>query len=181
MKLPWGENKLRFEFAAPFYEEPSAVEYQVRLEGSDNDWSAWSRETTRDYTHLPEGPYRFRVRARTPHGAIKPEERRGFITACCHPGTGRGGRGIPCTCRALGGFGVWGIVRLRTRQLEEDKRNLEVIVEERTAEVRQQRDEIQVQRDEIQVQEHRSQNTTVEYSADQGCRRIEDDGNGSNR
>jgi len=45
----------------------------------------------------------------------------------------------------LGGSGVWGIVRLRTRQLEEDKQKLEVIVEERTVEVRQQRDEIQVQ------------------------------------
>ena len=69
-KLPWRENALRFEFAAPFYEEPSAMEYQVRLEGSDSDWSRWSHETKRDYTHLPEGSYRFRVRARTPHGAV---------------------------------------------------------------------------------------------------------------
>ncbi|MES1260742.1 MAG: adenylate/guanylate cyclase domain-containing protein, partial [Acidobacteriota bacterium] len=45
----------------------------------------------------------------------------------------------------LGGFGVWGIVRLRTRQLKEEKKQLEVIVEERTVEIRQQRDEIQVQ------------------------------------
>ncbi len=45
----------------------------------------------------------------------------------------------------FGGFGVWGIVRLRTRQLEQDKRRLETIVEERTVEVRQQRDEIQAQ------------------------------------
>jgi class 3 adenylate cyclase len=43
------------------------------------------------------------------------------------------------------GFGVWGIVRWRTQQLKEDKKRLEIIVEERTVEIRQQRDEIHVQ------------------------------------
>ena len=140
-KLPWRDNALRFEFASPFYEEPSAVEYQVRLEGSDNDWSAWSHETTRDYTHLPEGSYRFRVRARSPHGAIAEDAAISFGV-------------LPPWYRTwwayflyavFGGLGVWGIVRLRTRQLEEDKRKLEVVVEERTVEVRRQRDEIRVQ------------------------------------
>jgi class 3 adenylate cyclase len=140
-KLPWRENNLRFEFAAPFYEEPSAVEYQVRLEGSDNDWSAWSHETSRDYTHLPEGSYRFRVRARTPHGAISED-----ATAALGV--------LPPWYRTwwayflyavFGAFTVWGIVRLRTRQLEASMHKLEGIVEERTVEVRRQRDEIQVQ------------------------------------
>jgi class 3 adenylate cyclase len=140
-ELPWRENALRFEFAAPFYEEPSAVEYQVRLEGSDNDWSAWSHETTRDYTHLPEGSYRFRVRARSPHGAIGED-------ATLSVGV------LPPWYRTwwayflytvFGAFSVWGIVRLRTRQLEASMHKLEEIVEERTVEVRRQRDEIQAQ------------------------------------
>ncbi len=140
-RLPWRENALRFEFAAPFYEEPSAMEYQVRLEGSDPDWSAWSRETKRDYTHLPEGSYRFRVRARTPHGVVAENAALSFGV-------------LPPWYRTLwayalyavvGGFAVWGIVGLRTKQLEEDKRKLETIVEERTVEVRQQRDEIHAQ------------------------------------
>jgi class 3 adenylate cyclase len=141
MKLPWRDNALRFEFAAPFYEEPSAVEYQVLLEGSDNVWSAWSHESTRDYTHLPEGSYRFRVRARSPHGAIAEDAALGFGV-------------LPPWYRtwwayllytAVGGLGLWGVVRLRTRQLEADKRNLESVVEARTIEVRQQRDEIKAQ------------------------------------
>jgi hypothetical protein len=37
---PHQSNALRFEFAAPFYEEPSSMEYQVRLEGSDPEWLA---------------------------------------------------------------------------------------------------------------------------------------------
>ena len=105
------------------------------------DWSPWSHETNQDYTHLPEGSYRFRVRARTPHGATSEDAPLSFGV-------------LPPWYRTwwaytlyavFGGFGVWGIVRLRTRQLEEDKRKLEVIVEERTVEVRQQRDEIQAQ------------------------------------
>src|SRR5580704_2286824 len=117
------------------------MEYQVRLEGSDSDWSRWSHETKRDYTHLPEGSYRFRVRARTPHGTVSENAALSFGV-------------LPPWYRTLwayalylvfGGFGVWGIVQMRTRQLEQDKHRLEAIVEERTVEVRQQRDEIHAQ------------------------------------
>jgi class 3 adenylate cyclase len=140
-KLPWRQNSMRFEFAAPFFEDPASVEYQALLEGSDNDWSAWSHETSRDYTHLPQGSYRFHVRARTPHGASSEDASLSFGV-------------LPPWFRTwwaylayavFGGFAVWGIVRLRTRQLEADKHKLEGIVEERTVEVRRQRDEIQVQ------------------------------------
>jgi class 3 adenylate cyclase len=140
-RLPWTDNAVRFEFAAPFYEEPGAVEYQVRLEGSDADWTQWSHETRRDYTHLPEGSYRFQVRARTPHGTVSEDA---SIALGVLPPWYRTWWAYSFYV-VFGGFGVWGIVRLRTRQLEEDKRKLEGIVEERTIEVRQQRDEIQVQ------------------------------------
>jgi len=144
-KLHWRENNLRFEFAAPFYEEPSAVEYQVRLEGSDNDWSAWSHETTRDYTHLPEGSYRFLVRARSPHATLydKPSEDATVSLGVLPPWYRTWWAYFLYT--VFGAFGVWGIVRLRTRQLEASMHKLEGIVEERTVEVRRQRDEIQVQ------------------------------------
>lgn len=140
-RLPYRENALRFEFTAPFYEGPLAVEYQVLLEGSDRNWSAWSHETTKDYTNLSEGSYEFRVRARSPHGTIVEDTALSFGV-------------LPPWFRTwwalslyvvFGGLGVWGIVGLRTRQLEEDKRTLETIVDERTVEVRRQRDEIQVQ------------------------------------
>lgn len=144
--LPWKNNNLRFQFAAPFYEEPSTVEYQVQLEGSDNDWTSWSHETQRDYTHLSEGSYKFHIRARTPHGTVVEDSSVGFGI-------------LPPWYRTwwayttyvfFGGFGIWGIVGVRTRQLEADKRRLEGIVDERTAEVRKQRDEIQVEQEKSQ-------------------------------
>ena len=145
-KLPWKENNLRFEFAAPFYEQPSALEYQVRLAGSDNGWTPWGHETQRDYTHLPEGSYTFRVRARTPHGSVAEDA---FVEFGVLPPWYRT-LWAYSTYMVFGGFGVWGIVRLRTGQLEADKHKLELIVEERTVEVRQQRDEIQVEQQKSQ-------------------------------
>lgn len=145
-KLSWRDNSLRFEFAAPFYEEPSAVEYQVRLNGFDHDWSVWSHETTKDYTNLSEGSYQFHVRARSPHGTIAEDATLAFGI-------------LPPWYRTwwaytlyaiLSVVGIWGLIRWRTRQLEEDKRKLEGIVEERTVEVRRQRDEIQVEQEKSQ-------------------------------
>ncbi|MCB9087613.1 MAG: hypothetical protein H6628_04820 [Calditrichae bacterium] len=63
-RLDYSRNALRFEFAAPSYDDPAANRYQYYLEGFDNNWSAWTRETQKDYTNLPEGQYRFRLRAR---------------------------------------------------------------------------------------------------------------------
>ncbi|MDP3720466.1 MAG: ATP-binding protein [Acidobacteriota bacterium] len=64
---------LRFEFAAPSFLNEGATEYQSRLDGTDSDWSPWSRETRRDYTNLSFGDYRFHVRARNELGQISEE------------------------------------------------------------------------------------------------------------
>lgn len=137
-RLDYSRNALRFVFTAPFTEDPSAVEYQVQLEGADAQYSAWGYETQKDYTNLPEGSYRFRVRARSPHGTVSENTSLGFAVA---PPWYRTWWAY-VTYLLFGGFGVWGIVRWRTHKLEAEKRQLEVIVAERTVEIRDQRDEI---------------------------------------
>lgn len=67
-RLNYARNALRFEFAAPSYDAPSANRFQYFLEGFDRGWSGWTREIQKDYTNLPEGPYRFRLRARNIYG-----------------------------------------------------------------------------------------------------------------
>jgi signal transduction histidine kinase/DNA-binding response OmpR family regulator len=62
--LEYSANTLRFEFAAPCYEDESANRFQYFLEGFDREWSDWRYETQKDYTNLPPGSYRFQVRAR---------------------------------------------------------------------------------------------------------------------
>jgi serine phosphatase RsbU (regulator of sigma subunit) len=62
--LSYAHNALRFECAAPTFDEESANQFQYFLEGFDRDWSAWSKATEKDYTNLSEGEYRFHVRAK---------------------------------------------------------------------------------------------------------------------
>jgi signal transduction histidine kinase/DNA-binding response OmpR family regulator len=66
----YDRNALRFEFAAPSFDDESSNSFQFYLEGLDKDWSDWDRETNRDYTHLPPGDYRFHARARNVYGHI---------------------------------------------------------------------------------------------------------------
>ncbi|MCG3163946.1 MAG: Sensor histidine kinase RcsC [Acidobacteria bacterium] len=60
--LAYRDNSLRFEYAAGSLEDPARNQYQTMLEGFDHDWSPWTREARRDYTNLPPGKYRFRVK-----------------------------------------------------------------------------------------------------------------------
>lgn len=61
--LAYADNTLRFEYAVASLEDPTRNQFQTMLEGFDHDWSAWTLETRRDYTNLPPGSYRFRVKA----------------------------------------------------------------------------------------------------------------------
>jgi len=67
-EIPYAQNSIRFEFALPSYAYSYANRYQVWLQGLDPGWSPWSEDAYRDYTNLPDGRYRFHVRARDVHG-----------------------------------------------------------------------------------------------------------------
>ncbi|MCP4126350.1 MAG: hypothetical protein GY753_04725, partial [Gammaproteobacteria bacterium] len=71
---PYQNNALRFAFAAPRYNAPERTHYRTRLDGFEEDWSAWSIETDKDYTNLWEGEYIFYVQARDVYGFISRED-----------------------------------------------------------------------------------------------------------
>jgi signal transduction histidine kinase len=71
--LKAADNALRFEFSATSFDSDWANLYQIRLDGFDTDWSAWSPTTFKEYSYLPEGSYRFRVRARNVFGTMSRE------------------------------------------------------------------------------------------------------------
>ena len=141
LTLPYNQNGLRFDFAAPFYDDPNGVEYQTMLEGSQGAWSAWTKESWRDLSNLWEGRYRLHVRARNPYGQSSNEATYGF-------------RVLPPWYRswwayllyAVSGVGLTSLLlKWRLYQLRERNRKLEAIVEERTVEIRHQRDQIKEQ------------------------------------
>jgi signal transduction histidine kinase/ligand-binding sensor domain-containing protein len=72
--LAYADNELRFTYAAAAYLDPARTRYRVKLEGFDENWSAWTSETRKDYTNIPEGTYRFLVEARNLFGVVSAAE-----------------------------------------------------------------------------------------------------------
>jgi ligand-binding sensor domain-containing protein/DNA-binding CsgD family transcriptional regulator len=71
-ELRYRQSNLHFEYAAPVYKEQPNIVYSSRLVSFDPRWSDWSKRTEKDYTNLPEGQYRFEVKARSNLGNESP-------------------------------------------------------------------------------------------------------------
>lgn len=69
--LKYSDNELRFTYAAASYFKPEETEYRVKLAGFEENWTAWSNESQKDYTNIPEGDYNFTVQARNIFGVIE--------------------------------------------------------------------------------------------------------------
>ena len=61
-RLNSAERTIRFDFAAPVSADESATEFETRLDGLDDDWTAASPEPDREYTNLPYRTLTFHVR-----------------------------------------------------------------------------------------------------------------------
>ncbi len=131
-RFPFRQNALRFDFSASSYLNPSANEFRSQLEGFDANGAPWSSDTRRYYTNLPTGTYRFRVQARNIFGHESSEDVYAFTINPPLYGTWW------AWCLYVLGAGglIFGLVRARTRQLQERSKTLERIVEERTAEIK---------------------------------------------
>jgi signal transduction histidine kinase len=115
---PYRDNVLRFVFAAPRYAAAEGTWYRTRLDGLDDDWSPWSRETLKDYNNLWEGWYVFRVQARDVAGSLSQED--GFAF-----------RILPPWYRTWWAYGLYAVallaailawVRSHRRELEQERR-----------------------------------------------------------
>lgn len=65
-------NMITISFAASRYTE-SGITYQYKLDGFDSDWSLWTEQNKKEYTNLPAGEYKFRLKARTVSGVVTKE------------------------------------------------------------------------------------------------------------
>ncbi|WP_192156766.1 diguanylate cyclase [Rhodanobacter sp. 7MK24] len=137
--IPWEQNSIRFEFALPSYTLSDATRYQIWLQGLDRDWSAWSESTYRDYTNLPDGHYRFHVRARNVYGQQGREATFDF-------------RILPPWYRSTWAWLLWiasallvlaQLVHWRSTALRRRNRALATLVTQRTAELAQANEALQ--------------------------------------
>jgi signal transduction histidine kinase/ligand-binding sensor domain-containing protein len=126
-------NSLRFEFAAPTFEDESRTEYRVFLDSFDSQPSTWTTGTHKDYTNLPKGSYKFRVEARNLYGAIsQPGDYELTVLPPWYSAWWLYGLAV------VAGAGlVWAVVQWRLRVLAEHNRRLQQLVDQRTAELRE--------------------------------------------
>ncbi len=137
--LSYKFNTLTFSFAAPYFERSDAITYSYFLEGFDNEWSTWDKESFTKYTNLPPGDYTFIVKAKNVYGE---ESREATFTFTILP---------PwyMTWWAYLLYVILGIgliiivVKLYVRRLKAANERLERIVAERTKELREKNLELQ--------------------------------------
>lgn len=133
LSLPYDQNALVFEFSAPFFEKLGSTRFQYQLEGFDQNWSEWDVATAKEYTNIPEGTYRFRVRAKNLYGVIGQEAIYGFEI---QPPWYRSWWAY-LVWATLTIFVVWSIAHFYSLRLKREKIHLEVLIAERTQQLRE--------------------------------------------
>lgn len=62
--VPYENNDVRFDVAAPFFDDESKTVFSYELNGYDKSWSPWLSNPSAVYTNLDEGTYVFRAKAK---------------------------------------------------------------------------------------------------------------------
>jgi signal transduction histidine kinase/DNA-binding response OmpR family regulator len=139
--IEYQDRNLHFEFAACFYEAETETNYQCYLEGYDDQWSPWNKNTKRNYTNLDPGIYSFRVRARNIYEHMGREDVFRFKV-------------LPPWYRTWWVYLLYGtgfflviflVVKWRFNKLEQEKQKLEQTIRERTKEIQEKNRQLEEQ------------------------------------
>ncbi|NBB87518.1 MAG: hypothetical protein GVY12_15030 [Bacteroidetes bacterium] len=66
----YSDTGIRFEFAAPTFNQPKETVFRYRLPGLEDEWSAWTDRSALHLSNLWEGEYTLHVEARNAQGVI---------------------------------------------------------------------------------------------------------------
>jgi PAS domain S-box-containing protein len=135
---PPGRGRLELHYTATSLLIPERVRFRYRLEGYDEDWVDAGPRRVAYYTHVPGGHYRFHVTAANNDGVWNET---GAVLAF------RLGRPFYETwwfyglCGLAVAAAVVGVFHLRVRQVQQRAKDLAVLVEERTSELKREVEE----------------------------------------
>ena len=129
--ISYKNNALRFEYAAPFFDQEEKTAFQTWLEGFEPGWSDWGKNAYKEYTNLPPGKYTFHVRANNLFQQIG--EPASFSFEVMAPWY-RTWLAYALYVLTLGAF-VWSFIYFRSKNLLEENRILEEKISTRTGEL----------------------------------------------
>ena len=138
LRLPYFENSVSFDLEAICFHSADEVVFQWKLEGLDKEWSPETKSHEAAYTNLPPGKYTFLVKAKNKEGVWSETQKATFevLKPFWEEWWFR-----TLALLAIIGF-IYLIFRWRMRNIQLQKARLEKTVEEKTAEVVQQKNEI---------------------------------------
>ena len=68
VKLKQGNKSIVFHFSSSLYYNEDKRSFRFILEGFDKDWSGWTQNSSKEYTNLRSGSYRFIVQSKDFYG-----------------------------------------------------------------------------------------------------------------
>jgi ligand-binding sensor domain-containing protein/serine phosphatase RsbU (regulator of sigma subunit) len=146
LTLPFNENNISFDFIGLNLISPRNIKYSWKLDGFDEDWCKPTSKTFASYTNLEPGKYSFLLRSSDEHGVISGDQihfdfeiQKPFWMTWW----------FRIFAAVIVALLIWGIMRLRTRQLIKQRKALELVISERTKEIRQQADELSIKNKEV--------------------------------
>ncbi|MEO9484895.1 MAG: two-component regulator propeller domain-containing protein [Ekhidna sp.] len=146
--LDYNDYIFAFEFAALNFGHPEKISYAYKLEGFDNDWIITDHlDRKAVYTNVPAGRYTFKVKSSAPNGYWLDEKAASIQLSIIPPWWQTWWAYAIFLLSVL--FAIVLIFRIRTTLLRNQKRLLEIQVEERSSEVVKQKEELEVKADEL--------------------------------
>lgn len=134
-------NSIEFSYSASSYINESSNQYQYFLEGFNENWSEWTKETRKEYTNLPSGNFIFHIRALNALGKISEQASFAFyIPTPWYKSSWAVFIYVVIVLLAIQGF-----INYRLKFLEKKTVKLEAIVNERTRIVREQKETLEEQ------------------------------------
>lgn len=149
--LAYQHNTLTFTYASDSWAAYERNLYSYQLVGLDNAWSDWSKEQKKEYTHLREGTYTFKVRCKNVYGTIGSADSYTFTILPPWHRTTQAYVLYALLGLALVAGSSYGYGRYRNRKVRARNRELERVVTARTKEISDQKEEISQQAEELRT------------------------------
>jgi len=142
-QFSYDDNDITFYYTAPYFEGETGTLYSYLIEDAVTvgNWSAWTHDSKKEYTNLPEGSYTFKVKARNIYGIESPPVVYQFKILTPWYRTPIAYLGYLATVFLF----IWGILWFNGLRHERKNRILTTLVAQRTAEVVKQKEEIEAQ------------------------------------
>ncbi|EAY29881.1 triple tyrosine motif-containing protein [Microscilla marina] len=147
--LLYPHNTLTFTYASDSWAAYERNLYSYQLIGLDDNWSDWSTEQKKEYTHLREGTYTFKVRCKNIYSTISSVDSYTFTILPPWHRTAWAYALYVLAGLALLIGGSYGYSRYRSRKLYLRNQHLELVVAERTEEIKVQKETIEIANEEL--------------------------------